>query len=299
MGSVNCMSRRSIKDQAPPPPPRAVLFNANNPPANNNPKSHLAHERELEQPLDNQPPEDMNAAPPPRQRARQMNDDPPGVINLISDDEESDFELEDEADLYGASPAPIPNPELNARPPAPYGPPNPAPQPANHANDVEGIMENGVIHPFQFDEFDIQDAELERAIMEEYRDRVAPAPAPGPARNAEPSPFDRAPENIVPIPGPLVESRVECVDQVVAVFPGICRDYVATLYDSVAQSSDRLIAHILDKVERGSSYPTAKEIERSLKRKREILDEDEEAARKYGDVARVVPEQPVAIKALM
>jgi TRIAD3 protein (E3 ubiquitin-protein ligase RNF216) len=63
---------------------------------------------------------------------------------------------------------------------------------------------------------------------------------------------------------------------------------VSELYQKVGQSSDRLIAHILDKIENGGQYPKTKDKQKTLKRKRNI-DEDEEAAKKYGSVDRVVP----------
>jgi TRIAD3 protein (E3 ubiquitin-protein ligase RNF216) len=73
----------------------------------------------------------------------------------------------------------------------------------------------------------------------------------------------------------------------VALFPGICRDHVSNLYETISPTSDHMIAHILDRMDKGESYPSAKEITKSLKRKRDI-DEDEEAVRKYGAVDRVV-----------
>ena len=89
-------------------------------------------------------------------------------------------------------------------------------------------------------------------------------------------------------PMPNLETRVQCVDMVLIVFPGICRDYVSELYDSVSPSSDRLIAHILDNMDKGTGYPRAKDLQKTLKRKRDF-DEDEEAARIYGATDRVIP----------
>ncbi|KAK0120488.1 hypothetical protein ONS96_010699 [Cadophora gregata f. sp. sojae] len=110
---------------------------------------------------------------------------------------------------------------------------------------------------------------------------AAPAPPP-PAR----------PAMEVPIPEAVIEARIDCVDTVVNVFPGICRDYVSELYDTISKSSERLIEHILDKMDKGHSYPNAKEKEKEkqkiLKRKRSY-DEDAEAARKYGAPDRIMP----------
>lgn len=86
---------------------------------------------------------------------------------------------------------------------------------------------------------------------------------------------------------PAVELRDTCIATVTMVFPGIDPDYVSELYDTVSQSSEQLTAHILDKIEKGSQYPKAKDKKRNLKRKREI-DADEEAAKKYGAVDRVI-----------
>jgi hypothetical protein len=86
-----------------------------------------------------------------------------------------------------------------------------------------------------------------------------------------------------------INFKVECVDDVVAVFPDICRDYVSELYDTgVGAIAEPLIAHILDKMDKGTEYPKAKDKLRSLKRKREV-DEDEEAAKEYGRVDRDNP----------
>ncbi|KAJ5042456.1 uncharacterized protein L3040_005004 [Drepanopeziza brunnea f. sp. 'multigermtubi'] len=76
-------------------------------------------------------------------------------------------------------------------------------------------------------------------------------------------------------------SRVTCIDTLVDMFPDICRDYVSELYDTISKSSQVLITHILDKIDKGTPYPNAKDKQKVLKRKREV-DEDQEAARKYG-----------------
>jgi hypothetical protein len=83
-----------------------------------------------------------------------------------------------------------------------------------------------------------------------------------------------------------VNFKVECVNDVVAIFPDICRDFVSELYDTeVGATAEPLIAHILDKMDRGIEYPKAKDKIRPLKRKREV-DEDEEAAKEYGRADR-------------
>jgi hypothetical protein len=94
---------------------------------------------------------------------------------------------------------------------------------------------------------------------------------------------DLAPANF---PHALIDRKVECVDDVLSVFPDICRDYVSELYDSgVYKIAEHLVAHILDKLDSGTDYPKAKDKLKTLKRKRE-MDEDEEAANKYGSIDR-------------
>ncbi|KAI9741460.1 MAG: hypothetical protein M1818_004266 [Claussenomyces sp. TS43310] len=82
------------------------------------------------------------------------------------------------------------------------------------------------------------------------------------------------------------ETRTQCTDGVLAVFPDICPEYVSKLYDGgVNQVANKLITQILDNMESGTQYPQAKDTLKSLKRKRE-MDGDEEAANKYGDINR-------------
>jgi hypothetical protein len=84
-----------------------------------------------------------------------------------------------------------------------------------------------------------------------------------------------------------LESRDDCISSVAHLFPGICLDYVATLYDTESVASDRLIAYILDKVEKGTAWPKAKDNEKHKKRKRE-LGQDEQAALRYGAADRIM-----------
>lgn len=83
------------------------------------------------------------------------------------------------------------------------------------------------------------------------------------------------------------ESRDECISSVARIFPGICLDYVAKLYDADIMASDRLIAYILDKVEKGTAWPKAKDSEKHKKRKRDV-DQDEQAALRYGATDRIM-----------
>ena len=78
-------------------------------------------------------------------------------------------------------------------------------------------------------------------------------------------------------------TKDECIHAIIELFPDICHTYVFGLYDTVSVNQEVLITHILDKV----SYPKAKDIQKSLKRKR-ALDADEEAAKKYTALNREV-----------
>lgn len=107
-------------------------------------------------------------------------------------------------------------------------------------------------------------------------------PNPDPANN---QPIPHAQSD----PNPPMEdnSRDACITQLMSIFPGICLDHVSELYEKVAQTTDQLVAHILEQSDKGIKWPKKKDKERSNKRKR-VLDEDEEAARKYGGNDRVV-----------
>ena len=119
-----------------------------------------------------------------------------------------------------------------------------------------------------FDEMDVRDPALAGALMEEYR-RDQGQPAASNLQN------NGAQLNVL-------DTRQSCINNAVEFFPGICRDYVSGLYDSrQAPSSEWLISHVLDQ----ASYPKAKDKQKTLKRKRELT-EDEEAARKFGAADR-------------
>lgn len=87
---------------------------------------------------------------------------------------------------------------------------------------------------------------------------------------------------------PPRDPKTACLAAVLAIFPDICMDYVSGLYDSEeGQIAGALVAHILDQVDSGKDYPKAKDKLKSLKRKREV-DEDEEAANLYGNIDREI-----------
>ncbi|KAF5872764.1 putative ring finger protein [Botrytis fragariae] len=97
-------------------------------------------------------------------------------------------------------------------------------------------------------------------------------------------PFQPSPDNLNQ---PIMETKTECINSVVAVFPEICRDHVNSLYEKVSFTSGRLIAHILDQADTGTPYPKAKDVQKQLKRKR-VLTEEEEAVQKYEAAGRIV-----------
>lgn len=109
----------------------------------------------------------------------------------------------------------------------------------------------------------MNDKEIGRALSSNYRPGTPRSP-PQPTINQ-----------------PLDDPKDACISQVVVVFPDICIDHVSGLYDAVSQSPNQLIAHILDQP---SPYPRAREVQEKLKRK--VINEDEEAARKYNTADR-------------
>jgi TRIAD3 protein (E3 ubiquitin-protein ligase RNF216) len=134
------------------------------------------------------------------------------------------------------------------------------------------------------DEMDEEDlAQVTQAIthLEDYD--IQPAIRPGPAAvNASAATLPpRRPSNSDPdFPS---ETKDECINKVLEVFGDICRDHVSGLYDSVSKSSERILACIVDKIEKGQGFPKAK----VLKRKRQLT-EYEEAAQKYATADRIV-----------
>lgn len=85
---------------------------------------------------------------------------------------------------------------------------------------------------------------------------------------------------------PPIDVKQDCIEDVLTVFPDICRDYVTELYESgIGEIAELLVAHILDKLDGGMEYPKAKDKLKNLKRKREV-DADEEAAKEYGNIDR-------------
>ncbi|TGO71752.1 hypothetical protein BELL_0535g00010 [Botrytis elliptica] len=133
------------------------------------------------------------------------------------------------------------------------------------------------------------DEGINRVLLEDYTFRAEYNRASHPPPSfVEPSrlhqPFEPSPNNLNPA---MMETKTECINAVVAVFPEICRDHVASLYEKVSITSGRLIAHILDQADTGTPYPKAKDVQKQLKRKR-VLTEEEEAIQKYEAAGRVV-----------
>ncbi|KAF7886075.1 hypothetical protein EAF00_010178 [Botryotinia globosa] len=133
------------------------------------------------------------------------------------------------------------------------------------------------------------DEGINRVLLEDYtfqaeynRASLASPSFVDPSRLHQP--FQPSPTNLHQ---PMVETKTECINAVVVVFPEICRDHVASLYEKVSFTSDRLIAHILDQADTGTPYPKAKDVQKQLKRKR-VLTEEEEAIQKYEAADRIV-----------
>lgn len=161
---------------------------------------------------------------------------------------------------------------------------NPPPQmPDQPANPFGAAY---VMGDFILDD-DFDDENFARAYEQLSQPPVPQAPAP----HAEPiARFQPQAQAQVPAlePVPQLETEDDCIAAVLGLFPDICPDHVSELWSKVARSSDRLIAHILDKMEKSSPYPKAKDKQKTLKRKREI-DEDAAAELKYGAPGHAAP----------
>lgn len=245
-------------------------------------------------------PQAQQAAPLPRDAANERRM-PSVVIDLVSGDEGSegdeafyeaeedyapqiqmgDFQLEEPYDwMQPRRPVAAPNNIAIAVPPA-------QPLAAQVFPPLAGpnqIWGDYIID----DDFDLE--AFQRVIDLEQEFPFPARPAPPPAIPQTPQAAPAAPPPYVPQDQqpPIVESREECVQAVSIIFPGICLDHVVELYNKMPRSSEQLMADILDQMDKGILYPKAKDKARDLKRKRNI-DEDEEAARKYGAPDRVVP----------
>ena len=154
---------------------------------------------------------------------------------------------------------------------------------ASAGNSVDPAMAEAN-HGFMYnDELDVQDPEIARFLMEDFRAQVA-----GQDFLADQQSGFNEQTRLDLQATCLEETEAQCVDNVVALFPDICRSHVSQLFLTIAQKSNQLIAHILDKMEKGTQYPKAKDSQRTLKRKRDV-DEEEELDRKYGAADRVTP----------
>jgi len=253
------------------------------------------------------------------------------IINLLSDDEdepENAFDSDSDEDESGSESAGFEDGELfvdapqapvqqqdqllgfgqrgavfnivdlmDAEPPQ-FMPPAPAPaRPDNPPPARRQVWGDYIID----DEFD--DAEIAQLIEDDLGgDFFADPPAPRERPSVIPHP-QAVPALAAPIPqqpqaSAPAEPKDECIQTVAAVFPGICLDHVAELYNKIAKSSERLIAHLLDQMDKGIVYPKAKDKAKDLKRKR-VVDENEEAARKYGAPDRVVSANVAGIRPYM
>ncbi|TVY80943.1 E3 ubiquitin-protein ligase [Lachnellula suecica] len=132
---------------------------------------------------------------------------------------------------------------------------------------------------------DFDDAVIAQAFAQDPVHPAAPRPDT-PALQAEPV-IDlerQAAQAAVP----QGETLDECVAQIMVIFPDVCPDHVSELFNTVSHSSDRIMAFMLDKMEKGSPYPKANDKQKTLKRKRAVS-EDEAAALKYGAADRAGP----------
>ncbi|EHL00120.1 hypothetical protein M7I_3880 [Glarea lozoyensis 74030] len=103
--------------------------------------------------------------------------------------------------------------------------------------------------------------------------------------------FGEGPSNL-PMGDSGIESRTNVMVTLLSFFPGICQDYISELYESIAPSSERIIAHILDQTEKGKPFPKSKDKQKNLKRKRDVeveADDEAKAMAKYAAADRAPP----------
>jgi hypothetical protein len=132
-----------------------------------------------------------------------------------------------------------------------------------------------------FDNFevqDIRDADLAYILEEQLNAEMA-------ARNHDEGTHPALNQQAIDQPPAAVDPKDECLCKVKTVFPDICVKHVSDLYDTMSNEADMIVAHILENMDEGIQYPKAIDTKKTLKRKREI-DEDEEAALKYGALDR-------------
>ncbi|TVY17548.1 E3 ubiquitin-protein ligase [Lachnellula arida] len=229
----------------------------------------------------------------------------PSVDANIYDDDPSDDPF-DEDIFY---PAPEQRPQANIAPdvngyaapvPAPASAPQaihqapphrplafnpPAQMPDQPANPFGAAY---VMGDFILDD-DFDDEHFARAYEQLSQPPAPQAPAPQPHTE----PIARVqPQALAQVPAyepvPQLETEAQCIAAVLGLFPDICLDHVSELWNKVSRSSDRLIEYILDKMEKNTPYPKAKDKQKTLKRKREV-DEDEAAELKYGAPSHAAP----------
>ena len=292
MGRISCFFLREEAVSEPPLVPTRPIFNLPHRPRHAskrpNPQPELVEVNQV--PVNGRlffelPPIAMNNAEPPW--AYGGKEPLQNYVDLVSDDED-----EDEEDLIALQDPYVPlrpNSVLhdhNAHLPAPNGDGLLRRAPPGLLGQAQVDVDFGAFEIEDGDELDVNDPLLAQIMLEGFnREHHEVA-----ARIAQPGrQSDQPDRHFLSQSSPLVDDRIQCIDQVILVFPDICRDHVSDLYATVSQLSELLIADILDKVDHGEQYPKARETQNRLKRKRG-LNEDEEAARKYGSPDRVIPE---------
>lgn len=137
---------------------------------------------------------------------------------------------------------------------------------------IDDLMREG-FYNLDGDFFDgVPDVDEQRAMMEDINRANA-------ARNSH----DQAANPLIYAEPPKMPTKEESIEAIADFFPDICRIFVSDLYDTVSQQQEFIVTHILDL----ASYPKAKDIQMTLKRKRGV-DLDEETARKYAAPGREV-----------
>ena len=225
--------------------------------------------------LDLQPPRFERIAP------QGLYEPPRAILDFDSDDSDIDLDMDSEDDIEAV----LEN--MNR----PHNPAPRQPQPQTYPQQP-------ISRTVPYGEQNKIDHQLQEQLLAQFNQegirQVVPQ-ADHPVQNAVSYPAQlgwnangmRVPCHWQPNPPVTVENLDQILVTVSTVFPGICFEYVGGLYPKIGNSADTIIAHILDMIEKGTAWPTAKDKQKSQKRKRD-LDEDEQAALRYGAVDRVI-----------
>lgn len=190
---------------------------------------------------------------------------------------------------------------------------HPINQDINQVDRGWGVLGNGVAQSphedFESDlwvEYDIDEAAIleDEAARSEFMGfgyRVPNLPGQLNGYQAHQSPQNNAyqPQNNedvyqAPHGGQDVEDRASCIERVAEYFPGICKEHLSGLYDTIGTNTQALILHLLDQ----PSFPKAADHAKNLKRKRSD-DKVKQEVNNYDDQNRIVAVGPDGMRPYM